>query len=156
MSEKRKCLVCLEIWETSMYTSMLLNYFIFVRRTWHPKASNNSFMSSRINEAWRTTPRHSVPSNHLTCSHHILPHLPLVSYTCTAGTVTVDAGTASEQHRYWVTVASQNWGFHSVRSTNSPIQLSIWKNYYVPIIKTSTLLPALAGVMQRVQENQGE
>lgn len=77
-SEKKNCFVCLEICETSMYTSMLLNYFIFVRRTWHPKASNNSFMSNRIIEAWRTMDLHPVPSKHLNL---LPPHLAPAS-TC--------------------------------------------------------------------------
>lgn len=113
MSEKKNCFVCLEICETSMYTSMLLSYFIFVQRTWHPKASNNPFMSSRINEARRTMDFHPVPSIiPSTCSHHLLPQLPLVSYTCTAGKVTADAGAASEQHTYWLTGQHPLWLGH--------------------------------------------
>lgn len=132
VSEKRNCLVCLEIRETSetsMNTSMLLGNFIFVQRTWHPKASCNSFMSSRINKAGRTMDLHPVPSNHL----NLLPPPLAPASTCIlhlhsweSDSRRWDCFRAAQVLTGWpalpvawpLPVASQNWDFHSVRSTN--------------------------------------
>lgn len=126
----------------------------------------------KLGEPWICTQCLLISSTS-THPHQPLPQLPLVSYTCTAGKVIVDAGAASEQHRYWPTgqhtyvswlraADSQNGGFHSVRSTNlhhiPPFSFQFKRTimFLINALKTSHLLSSLARTVQRFKKIKGK